>query len=98
MERTPPRDRTDEVPTFDRDLQGALSGGRFLTDDVTQSDLAKYPLHQLEARLIQYERDYTFERNPKLRAEFKGEVDRTRVEINRRKMYATREAERVFEL
>lgn len=87
-----------EADNFDAVLDRTLRGARFLTEDVTQSDLSKYALPQLEARLIQYERDYTFERHPKRRTEYKAEVDRTRIEINRRRMYSRTEAERVFAL
>jgi hypothetical protein len=69
-----------------------------LTRDVSQADLSKYPDHELDGRLVYYEREHLFERDARLRAAFRKEIDRTRIEINRRKMYAREEAERVFKL
>lgn len=70
----------------------------YLTEDVTQAELTKYPEHQLINRLSYYERQYTFEQSPFRRAEFLGEVERTQIELARRRMYARKEAERVFAL
>lgn len=90
----PPRD----IVTFDTALDRAVRRGGFLTTDVTQSDLTKMNDANLAGRLAYYERSYTFERNGRIQAEYRNEVERTRIEINRRKMYATAEADRVFEL
>jgi len=87
-----------DVPTFDAEVNNALKGGKFLPDAVTQSDLTKMDAKQLDGRLEYYEQQYTFERSKKLAAEYSQEVERTRIEINRRKLYARKEAERVFEL
>lgn len=69
-----------------------------IDEDVTQNDLTKMALPQLEGRLAYYDREATFERNPHARIRFKAEAQRTRIEINRRKMYQRAEAERVFAL
>lgn len=69
-----------------------------LTEDVTQADLRTYADHQLQARAAYYERQITFEKAWHVRQEFRQEFERTQIEINRRKMYARTEANRVFEL
>lgn len=69
-----------------------------LSDEVRTSHLAKYSQKALEGRLAHYERLYTFEWNGRFAAEYRNEVARTRTEINLRKMYARKEADRVFEL
>lgn len=69
-----------------------------LTDDVTQTDLKAYPGHQLPGRLTYYQAAAAKEPNSTTRNEYLREEQRTRIEINRRTMYATREEERVFKL
>lgn len=69
-----------------------------LTEDVTQADLRAYSTEQLQDRAAYYDRQYTFERGKKARLLFEAEVARTNIELNRRKMYARKEADRVFEL
>lgn len=69
-----------------------------LTEDVTQADLKMYTDPQLQARAIYYERQATFEKSWHIRQEFQQELLRTEIEIARRKMYARKEAERVFAL
>lgn len=69
-----------------------------LTEDVTQADLTKYTDAQIEGRLNYYLRQYTFERSFQGRREFKQEIQRTKVELNRRKLYTRTEADRVFAL
>ena len=78
--------------------RGATPRESYLLDEVKTADLTKYTDANLAGRLADYERKYTFETNQSIRAEFKIERDRTRTEINRRKMYQTREADRVFKL
>lgn len=69
-----------------------------LTDDITQIDLKAYPAHQLPGRLKFYESAASKEPDQSDRNEYLREANATRIEINRRKMYATREEERVFKL
>jgi hypothetical protein len=88
---------TQDGTTYETALDHFAKKG-FLTEDVTQSDLTKMPPHQLEGRAAFYEREALFERNARIRRENQAEAERTRIEINRRKMYLRAEAERVFEL
>lgn len=69
-----------------------------LTEDVTQADLTKYTDEQLEGRFNYYTRQYTFEQGKKARKAFKQEIQRTKIEIARRKIYHRAEADRVFAL
>lgn len=71
---------------------------KHLTEDVTQADLKMYTDAQLKSRAIYYERQATFEKAWHIRQEFQQEILKTEIEIARRKMYARKEAERVFEL
>lgn len=90
--------RDEDIANKLKDPDSAVRRGLHLTHDVTQSDLKKYPDHQLASRLNYYERQAVFENSPKLRKQFQAEVQRTRIEINRRRMYLRKEADRVFEL
>jgi hypothetical protein len=90
--------RDEDIANKTQDPDSVIRRGIHLTNDVTQADLTKYPDHQLTSRLAYYDRQAVFERSPKLRKQFQAEVQRTQIEINRRKMYARKEAERVFEL
>lgn len=69
-----------------------------LPDEVRTTHLVKYSQKALEGRLAHYERLYAFEWNGRFAAEYRNEVERTRTEINLRKMYLRKEADRVFEL
>lgn len=69
-----------------------------LTFDVTTADLSHYSERALEGRRAHYDREYLFERDPKLRAAFKVEIERTDAELRRRFMYRTAEARRVFDM
>jgi hypothetical protein len=80
------------------DPGAAVRRDAYLTSDVTQADLSKYPIEQLQARLAYYERQYTFEQGKKARREFKIEMTRTEIELARRRMYTRKEADRVFAL
>lgn len=71
---------------------------RELPPEVTQANLYLYSDASLAGRLTHYTREWTFERNLSLRSQFKVELERTRIEINRRKMYERAEAERIFAL
>lgn len=57
---------------------------QFLLDEVRFSNLRKMNDANLAGRLAYYEREYTFELNPKKRREFHREVVRTKIETRRR--------------
>lgn len=90
--------RDEDIANLALDADRVVRRDVYLTNDVTQADLSKYPDHQLAGRLAYYERQYTFENSKKLRFQFRCEVERTRIEIKKRAMYARKEADRVFEL
>lgn len=69
-----------------------------LPEEVRLAYLPDYPLHELEARRVHYEREALFERDDRMRKALKRQALRTQIELNRRKMYARTEAERVFAL
>jgi hypothetical protein len=82
---------TEELETYLKKLDEAATiealGGTdcfFLLDEVRFSDLRKMNDANLAGRLAYYERDYTFELNPRKRREFHREVVRTQIEIRRR--------------
>jgi hypothetical protein len=56
----------------------------WLPDEVRFSDLRKMNDANLAGRLAYYERDYTFEMNPRKRREFHREVVRSKIEMRRR--------------
>lgn len=91
-------DTREDQTAFEAMVAELLKGEPFLPEEVRCADLAKYPEHQLEGRLAFYEREAVFEPNPKIRVESKKEVLRTKIELNRRKMYQRKEADRVFAL
>lgn len=64
----------------------------FEVGELSAGHLPKMSDAALEGRLVQYERDYAFERDPQLRGEFKTEVARTKAEIKRRKDQRVKEA------
>ena len=68
----------------------------FLPNDVVRYDLSKTSTHQLEGRLNYYEREALFERNPRTRRECQHEIERTRKELERRKLAIRAEAEQIF--
>jgi len=88
----------DDIFNLWADPDAVVSRPGFLTEDVTQADLSKYPIEQLQARLAYYDRQYTFEQSSRARKQFKDEMARTEIELSRRRMYARKEADRVFEL
>ena len=90
--------RDSDVFNLWADPDAVVRREKFLTEDVTQADLSKYPQHQLEGRYTYYERQYTFERNEKIREQFHVEMIRTEIELARRRIYTRKEAERVFAL
>lgn len=67
-------------------------------DEVRQANLNLYSDAALTGRLAHYEREALLERDVQLSRAWKQETQRTRIEINRRKMYRQREADRVFAL
>lgn len=86
-----------ENENFDTDLAKTISrDGTFLTREVTHSDLTKLAHTQLTGRLQYYEREYLFERNSQIATEYKHEIDRTRAELERRKLVSRIEADRLF--
>jgi|SRR5262245_37042977 len=69
----------------------------FLPHEVRCSDLKHMSIEQLEGRLAYYTREATFERDKKIRAENRTEMERTQQALDIRKAYLRKEAERVFE-
>lgn len=63
-----------------------------LLDDVRFSDLRKMNDANLAGRLVYYEREFTFEMNPRNRREYHREVVRTKVEQRRRVLEKRRDA------
>jgi hypothetical protein len=73
--------KLDDADTLDKALG---LDQQFLLDEVRFSNLRKMNDANLAGRLAYYERDYTFEMNPRKRREFHREVVRTKIEIRRR--------------
>jgi hypothetical protein len=88
----------NEADNFDAQLEKRAKRGRFLPDEVVQADLTKYTLKALEGRLAYYTKEALFERNGRIAAENRNEAERTKTEIDRRKIYERAEANRVFAL
>lgn len=90
---------TNDASDFDAIVADILQGEPFLPSEVRTAQLEKYPQHQLESRLTYYEREYTFERSPKIRLENKRELLRTRLELKRRQFLAQQQAiDQVFKI
>lgn len=69
-----------------------------LPEEVRLAYLPEYAVHQLEARRLHFEREALFERDTRMRKALSRQAERTVIELNRRKMYARAEAEKVFAL
>lgn len=81
-----------EKTEHDALIDNITSRDHFLLEEVRGAKLDRYEDKQLEGRYAEYLKLYTFENNPKLRAEYKAEKDRTEAEINRRKIARRNEA------
>lgn len=81
-----------EKTEHDALIDKITSRGHFLPEEVRGAKLDRYEDKQLEGRLAEYLKLYTFELNPRLRNEFKTEYVRTEAEINRRKHERRNEA------
>jgi len=93
---TPTREALKSLGADGATVEDLLGPEPELTFTVVHADLSKYADRQLEGRLAHYEREYLFERDARLRNDFKIEVDKTKAEIRRRQLMRFEEAERAF--
>lgn len=77
---------------YDALIDKVTSREAYLPEEVRNAKLDRYDDKQLEGRYNDYLRHFTFETNPRLRAEYKAEKDRTEAELNRRKHQRRTEA------
>ena len=84
------------MATWPSVISSLPSENSWLPHEVRTNDLSKMSEPQLEGRLRFYEREAIFERDDKIRAENRAEMQRTKSALDIRKGYRLREANRVF--
>jgi|GEM_PF-4839366 len=88
------RHHTRQQPNTEHDalIDKITARESYLPEEVRGAKLDRYEDKQLEGRYTDYLRLFTFETNPRLRAEYKTEKDRTEAELKRRKYVRRNEA------